>query len=163
MRNLTPSLHVCAFLAVLMNCPAWGAEDTHLWTVQAVKVRTEIVCDAYAQGAYNRPPYEFRFRRSKSDLLFILSYDGQVLAGRAGDASIIIAGQEHALPAVATHFGARNAIEVSIDPGSVDFSAFDKDGPIVVKFGGATFELVFLKADHLSQSFSSCLRFAHIE
>lgn len=163
MRNLTPSLCVCGFLAVLTNCTAWAAEDTHLWTVQAVKVGTEVVCDAYAQGAYNRPPYEFRFRRSKSDLRFILSYDGKVLANRNGDASIIIAGQEHALPAVATHFGARNALEVSIDPGSVDLSDFDKDEPIVVKFGGAIFELVFLEADHLSQSFSSCLRFAHIE
>jgi hypothetical protein len=146
-----------------MNRPAWAAEGAHLWTVQAVNVGTETVCDAYAQGAHDRPPYEFRFRRSKSNLLFILSYDGQVLTDRAGDASIIIAGHEHDLPAVATHFGARNALEVSIDPASVDFSDFDKDEPIVVKFGGATFELVFLEADHLSQSFSTCLRFAHIE
>jgi hypothetical protein len=163
MRVLTASLCVCGFLAVLTNCTAWAAGNTHLWAVQAVDAGTETVCDAYAQGAHDRPPYEFRFRRSKSELLFILSYDGQVLTDRGGDVSIIVAGQEHTLPAVATHFGARNALVVSISPGSVNFADFDKDEPIVVKFGGSTFELVFLEADHLSETFSNCLRFAHIE
>jgi hypothetical protein len=162
-RILKASLCFCGFLAVLANCTACAAGDTHLWTVQAVKVGTETVCDAYAQGAHDRPPYEFRFRRSKSDLLFILSYDGQLLTDRGGDASIIVAGQEHTLPAVTTRFGARNALVVSISPGSVDFSDFDKNEPIAVQFGGSTFELVFLKRDHLSEAFSSCLRFAHIE
>jgi hypothetical protein len=163
MGKSAPILFVFGLIAIGMTSSALAADETHLWTVQAVNTGAETVCDAFAQGAHKRPPYEFRFRRSKSDLLFIVSYDGKRLHDQSGDAAIVIDGKKHDLPAVASHFGTRNAFTVSLSPDSVDFSEFDRTIPIIAKFSGATFELSFLEADHLSETFTECLRFAHIQ
>jgi hypothetical protein len=68
---------------VVIACPLL-AHAGQLWTAQAVDAGGKIVCDAFAAGAAGRPLYEFRFRRTGTGLLLIISYDEQQKSGMDG-------------------------------------------------------------------------------
>jgi hypothetical protein len=134
----------------------------HLWTVQVVNTGEEFVCDAFATGQMGRPPYEFRFRRSKSGLTLVLSYDGPKLHSPDEYATIIINNAANTLPAVAGRFGKRNAFFISIDPYSFKLSIFKQNTPIQISIGATMFNLMIVENDHVEQAFADCLRAIHL-
>lgn len=148
--------------AALFLTPA-SADDIRLWTVQAVDTGTEKVCDAFASGMHDRPPYEFRFRRAKDYLYLIVSYDGPKLAAETGKAEIVFDGAHMMAPASAFPFGGRNAFAVTINPRGFDFHQFDRTVPFVVTFADARFEIAFKADDHLGDNMVACMRAMKIE
>jgi hypothetical protein len=159
------SLARSSFAAVALSVPIVAAapaigQTPNLWTVQAVKVGGEIVCDAFASGAVGRGPYEFRLRRGKDQMLFIVSYDGDKLPAAAKTATIVIRDQVMRLPATLTKLGERNAVLIALEPQSVDLRFFDQSGPFEVDAGAAVFHLALLESDHVRQHMEECARFA---
>jgi hypothetical protein len=158
------SLAGSSFAAVALSVPIVAAapalgQTPSLWTVQAVAAGGETVCDAFASGAAERSPYEFRLRRGKTEMLLIVSYDGEPIAGAIDTATIIIGGKAVRLPARPSKMGDRNAIVVSFDPKSVDLKVFDQTVPFNVEAGGAVFQLATLANDRVRQHMAECARF----
>jgi hypothetical protein len=139
------------------------ADDLRLWTVQAVDTGQEKVCDAFARGAYGRPLYEFRFRRSKDNILLIVSYDGPKIAAEKGEADIVFNGRRMGTKAVGIKFGDRNAFAISIKPKGFDFHQFDATVPFSVTFGGEKFEISFKADDGVGTGMDACMRAMKIE
>jgi hypothetical protein len=157
---------IIANTTILLLCSISTAssseEPKHLWTVQAVAVGDEIVCDAFASGAMERPPYEFRFRRSKGGLLLILSYDGPKVINHKPYATIIIDDSSNTFPAKDSHFGNRNAFLISLDPSSVDFHIFDHTAPFQIAVGATIFNLATLPDDDVYSNYNRCLEAVHL-
>ena len=139
------------------------ADDLRLWVVQAVDTGTEKVCDAFAKGAYNRPLYEFRFRRARDYLYLIVSYDGPKVVAEKGDADILFNGRHMVAPATAISFGNRNAFVISIKPQGFDFHQFDATVPLSVSFGSEKFDVSFKADDEVGSNMDACMRAMKIE
>jgi hypothetical protein len=154
--------YLAGLAAVLFLAPA-SADDLRLWTVQAYDTGTEKVCDAIARGAHDRPLYEFRFRRSKDNILLIVSYDGPKVPAEDGNADILLDKEHFVLPAVAIKFDGRNAIGISISPKGFDFHDFDRTVPLSVTFGGERFEIAFKADDEVGLNMDACMRAMKIE
>ncbi|MGO9741371.1 MAG: hypothetical protein ACLPN5_07640 [Roseiarcus sp.] len=151
------SATVLASMVAAAAAPA--SAQTSLWTVQAADVGGTLVCDAFASGAAGRNPYEFRLRRSKTQMLLIVSYDGPAIAGAIDTAAIVIGGKAMRVPASASKLGGRNAVVVSLDPKSVDLRVFDRTAPFDVEVGGAEFQLATLASDQVRQHMDECAQF----
>lgn len=151
----------CKYLWVLgmllfAGHPAWAAQ---LWTVQAVNVNGGVVCDAFATGAAGRAPYEFRFRRSKTSLLLIISYAGPAIRA-AAQATILQDGVPlGTLPASFPGFGARPAVVISLRPDTVDFLDLEKRRSLTVVVGAERFDMGLLASDGMGRGMSACMAY----
>lgn len=167
-ERLTPLLAHRAvrtlFSAVLTTLivPA-SAEQLRLWTVQAVDTGQEIVCDAFAEGAVGDFSYELRFRRSRSRLLLVVSYDGSKIQSIDGYATILVGKDSNRLPAVDSQFGTSNAFIISIDPSSFDLGIFDRTEAIQIRIGRSVFISTVLASDHVRQNLSDCIYEVHLD
>jgi hypothetical protein len=145
-------------MAAIIACPS-PAHAGQLWTVQAADVGGKIVCDAFAAGKVGRPLYEFRFRRTGTGLLLIISYDDQQKIGH-GQATIYQDGASvGTVQAKAIRFGTRNALAISLAPQSVDFADLEKHRSLVVAVAGQRFEMALLASDHMADGMVSCMNF----
>ena len=140
-----------------------SAEQLRLWTVQAVDTGQEIVCDAFAGGAVGDFSYEIRFRRSRTRLLLVISYDGSKIQSIDDYATIVIGKSSNRLPAVASQFGTHNAFIISIDPSSFDLRIFDQTEPIQIIVGQSVFISTVLASDHVRENFSDCIHAVHLD
>jgi hypothetical protein len=137
-----------------------GARAGQVWTVQAVAADKEIVCDAFAEGEARRPVYEFRFRRSATSLLLIISYTGAAIPHVRQAALSQDGAPLGTLPAVATRFGERNAIAISLEPGSVDFSQLERHRLLTAIVSGQSFEIGLLPEDRVADNMAACIEYA---
>jgi hypothetical protein len=153
-RGTITLLNVLAI--IVCQLPAHAGQ---LWTVQAVDAGGKIVCDAFAAGAAGRPLYEFRFRRTGTGLLLIISYDDQQKIEH-GRATIYQDGASvGTFQADATKFGTRNALAISLAPQAVDFADLEKHRSLVVAAAGQRFEMGLLASDHMADGMVSCTNF----
>jgi len=130
-----------------------------LWTVQAVDTGKEKTCDAFASGAQGRPLYEFRFRRTGSSLLLIVSYNGAAVP-RFETATIRVDGAlVGTLPATAGTFGKRKAIIISLDPASVDLAELETKRSLEISVSGQTFRVAMWASDQIAANMQRCLAF----
>ena len=152
----------CCLILLAMPVLRAKGEEPHLWTVQAVNAGGEFVCDAFASGTNGRPPYEFRFRRSKSGLTLIISYDGTKVKSDKSPPLFLMEVQPHLPQSLRTLASVMHSLFPS-DPKSVDFSFFNKTAPFQVAFGSTMFNLATLESDHVERNFADCLRATHLE
>ncbi|MGO9484004.1 MAG: hypothetical protein ACLPX9_05405 [Rhodomicrobium sp.] len=137
--------------------PAARADNTHLWHVEMMQSGKSVACDASAQGMAGRPPYEVRFRREKNRLLLIIAYDGPRI-GQVNTAKIMLDRRSVGeMPAVASKFGTRNAVLISINPNGFDFHQFDGQHLLGVTLGTDRFEIAFLPGDSFGSRMDICL------
>jgi hypothetical protein len=144
-------------IAILASRAAWSEPAPRLWTVQAIQLPDGVTCDAAAQGASGRPGYEVRFRRDAKSLLLIVAYDGPGVRD-ARSATILLDGEAvGTFPAIATRFGERAAVAISLDPASVDFADLERHRSMTIRVGADRFGMGFLPSDHLAAAMDQCV------